>query len=35
MVDNDGNELVEQEQDDGQFKWRIQKTWPADWEYPC
>jgi tRNA 2-thiouridine synthesizing protein A len=26
MVDNDGNELVEQEQDDGQFKWRIQKT---------
>ncbi len=26
MVDNDGDELVQQEQDGGQFTWRIQKA---------
>lgn len=26
MVENDGNQFVEQEQVDGQFKWQIQKA---------
>jgi len=26
MIDNDGNQFVQQEQDGGQFTWRIQKA---------
>lgn len=26
MVENDGNEFIQQQNDDGQFNWRIQKA---------